>query len=88
MGRPDCTPGITRAIPGGVLVFQSAMLNMQPGEPSLFRYTLQFGAPRDAAVTGNWLFNQLRGSGAALHIAGHLIPLDHRTIINSLKQVA
>jgi hypothetical protein len=88
MARPNCEPGATLNVPGGVLVFQSALISRQPGEPSLYRFILQFGALRDAAVVGNWLFNQLRGSGAALLVAGHLIPIDHRTIINSLKQVA
>jgi hypothetical protein len=75
-------------VPGGVIVFQSAVISRQPGEASLFRFVIQFGAPRDAAVLGNWLFSQLRDTAAALSIAGHLIPLDHRTIISSLKQVA
>lgn len=88
MARPGCGPGATLAVPGGILVFQSALISSQPGEPSVFRFVLQFGALRDAAVVGNWLFNQLRGCGAALLIAGHLIPIDHRTIISSLKQVA
>ena len=88
VGRPDAEPGATRRVPGGVIVFQSAVISQQPGEFSLYRFVFQFGAPRDAAVIGNWLFSQLRDTGAALSLAGHLIPLDHHTIIASLKQVA
>ena len=88
LGSRQCEPGMTRVVPGGVIVFQSAVISQQPGEPSLFRFVVQFGAPRDAGLFGNWLFNQLRDSAAALSVAGHPIPLDHRTIISSLKQVA
>jgi hypothetical protein len=88
IGRANAEPGTTRRIPGGVIVFQSALISAQPGEPSLFRFVVQFGAPRDAALVGNWLFNELHGSAAALSVAGHLIPLDHHTIITSFEQVA
>ena len=88
IGRPNAEPGTTRRVPGGVIVFQSALISAQPGEPSLFRFVVQFGAPRDAALVGNWVFNELHGSAAALSVAGHLIPLDHRTIIMSFEQVA
>lgn len=88
LGTLDCSPGATRAVPGGVIVFQSGLISQQPGEPSLYRFIVQFGALRDAAVMGNWLFNVLRDSAVALSVAGHIIPLDHRTIINTLKQVA
>jgi hypothetical protein len=88
IGRPNAEPGVTRRIPGGVMVFESALISNQPGEPSLLRFVVQFGALRDAALVGNWLFNELRGSAAALSVAGHLIPLDHHTIIASFQQVA
>lgn len=81
-------PGIGRTIPGGMIVFQSAAISAAPGEPSLYRFALQFGSLRHAAVVGNWLFNQLREMPVALSFAGHPIPLDHHTIISALKQIA
>jgi len=88
IGRTGAAPGTTRRIPGGVIVFQSALISSDPGQPSLFRFVIQFGAPRDAALVGNWLFNELIGNAVALSVAGHLIPLDHHTIIASFEQVA
>ncbi len=88
MGRTRLEPGAIRAIPRGVLVFQAAAHSSTPGEPSLYRFVLQFGAVRSAGIVGNWLFSQLNGVAAALAIAGHPVPIDHHTIIASLKQVA
>jgi hypothetical protein len=88
VGRPNPQPGATRRIPGGIMVLQSALISSEPGQTSVYRFVIQFGAPRDAALIGNWLFNELRDSAAALSIAGHLIPLDHHTIVKSLQQVA
>jgi hypothetical protein len=81
-------PGMSRKIPGGLIVFQSAAISNSPGEPSLFRFVVQFGALRNAAVVGNWLFSQLKDAPVALSLAGHPIALDHHTIIAGLKQVA
>ena len=88
MGQPTVTPGMTRRIPGGALSFNSAVLNTEPGQPSLFRFSLQFGSVHATAAVGNWLFAQLRDAAAALSLAGHPIPIDHTTIIRSLRQVA
>ena len=88
MGSADFGPGSTRHIPGGVLVFQSAFMNDAPGEASLYRFVVQFGAAHGAGVVGNWLFSQLYGTAAALSLAGHPIPVDHSTIIRGLNQVA
>ena len=88
MGRAGLIPGASRVIPGGMVVFQSAWLNDTPGEASLYRFSLQFGSIHAAALVGNWLFAQLYGTAAALHLAGHLIPIDHPTIIRGLRQVA
>lgn len=88
MGRPDFVPGDSRRIPGGILVFQSAALSSMPGEPSLYRFILQFGALRYAGPVGNWLFSQLNGAPAALSLAGHPVPIDHHSIIAGIKQVA
>ena len=87
MGQPTVTPGMTRRIPGA-LSFNSAVLNTEPGQPSLFRFSLQFGSVHATAAVGNWLFAQLRDAAAALSLAGHPIPIDHATIIRSLRQVA
>jgi len=88
MGRPYLTPGVTRTIPGGVIVFQAAALSDAPGEPSLFRFIAQFGARQGAELVGTWLFTQLRGAAAALSLAGHPVPIDHHAIIAGLKQIA
>ena len=88
MGRPVYEVGTARPIPGGVLVFQSAFLNSQPGEASVYRFILQFGSLHSAAAAGNWLFAQLHRTAAALSIAGTMIPIDHGTILRSLRQVA
>jgi hypothetical protein len=37
---------------------------------------------------GNWLFAQLHGSAVALSLAGQAIPVDHGTILRTLRQVA
>jgi hypothetical protein len=88
IGRPVYALGATRQIPGGILAFQGALLNEMPGEPSLYRFNLQFGSLHDAGTVGNWLFAQLRGRAAALSLAGNPIPIDHHTIIHTLRQVA
>jgi hypothetical protein len=88
LGTPELQPGTARRVPGGVLVFQAAVLNTNPGEASVYRFALQFGAVHSAMQMGTWLFNQLRHAAAAISIAGILIPLDHRTIISTLEQVA
>lgn len=88
MGQADLTPGTTRRIPGGILVFHAAYINREPGGVCLFRFAVQFGSPHSAAAVGNWLFAQLHDTAAALALAGHAIPVDHSTIIRSLKQVA
>ena len=88
MGAPVFTMGATRRIPGGILVFQSALVNDVPGEGSLYRFSLQFGSLHSAAAVGNWLFAQIHGTAAALSLAGHPIPIDHHTIIRTLQQVA
>jgi hypothetical protein len=88
MGRPIFTMGTTRRIPGGMLAFQAAYVNDVPGEPSLYRFVLQFGSLHDAAAAGNWLFAQLHSNPAALSLAGNPIPIDHHTIIRTLQQVA
>jgi hypothetical protein len=81
-------PGAQLAIPGGVIVYQSAVLSMIPGEASLYRFVIQFGAQRAAGTVGNWLFSKLRQEPASISLAGRSIPLDHHAIIASLKQVA
>ena len=88
MGRAVFQLGATRRIPGGMLVFQSAYINDTPGEPSLYRFSIQFGSLHSAAAVGNWLFAQLHGSAVALSLAGQLIPVDHGTILRLLRQVA
>jgi hypothetical protein len=88
MGQHTYPVGATRRIPGGVLVFQSAYINDIPGEASVYRYIIQFGSLHSAAAVGNWLFAQLHGTAAALSLAGNMIPIDHGTIIRSLRQVA
>jgi hypothetical protein len=88
MGRRSFDPGSGRKIPGGVLIFQSAVFNDEPGEASLYRFVVQFGALHGAAAVGNWLFAQLHGSAAALALAGNVVPIDHGTIIRGLRQVA
>jgi hypothetical protein len=80
--------GATRQIPGGVLVFQAALINDMPGEASLYRFSIQFGSLHSAAAVGNWLFAQLHGSAVALSLAGQAIPVDHGTILRVLRQVA
>lgn len=88
LGTRVFQPGATRRIPGGVLVFQSAYLNAEAGEASLYRFAVQFGSLQAAAMVGNWLFSQLYGKAAALQLAGHLIPIDHHSIIRGLQEVA
>ena len=88
MGRPHLVPGTTRRIPGGVIAFNSAWLNSEPGQPSVFRFSVQFGSPRAAAAVGNWLFAQLHDSAAALAIAGRAVPIDHGTILRTVRQSA
>jgi hypothetical protein len=88
MGRVDATPGMVRRIPGGAIAFNSAFLNSEPGQPSLFRFSLQFGAVQAAAAIGNWLFAELHDTAAALFLAGHAIPIDHAAILRSLRGVA
>ena len=88
IGKPVYQVGSSRRIPGGVLVFQSAMVNDVPGEASMYRFSLQFGSLHGAAAVGNWLFAQLHESAAALSLAGHAIPVDHGTIIRTLQQVS
>ena len=88
MGSAVFQLGATRRIPGGVLVFQSAYINDMPGEASLYRFTIQFGSLHSAAAVGNWLFAQLHGSAVALSLAGQAIPVDHGTILRTLRQVA
>jgi hypothetical protein len=80
--------GAQLAIPGGVIVYQSAALSMIPGEPSLYRFVIQFGAQHAAGTVGNWLFSRLRQEPASISLAGRPVPLDHHSIIASLKQVA
>ena len=88
MAGAPLIPGAARNIPGGVMVFQTALLNQIPGEASLFRFSLQFGARNGAAKVGNWLFAQLFNSAAALVICGRPISIEHGQIISALKQVA
>jgi hypothetical protein len=75
-------------IPGGVIVYQSAVLSLIPGEASLYRFVIQFGAQRAAGTVGNWIFSKLRQEPASISLAGRHVPLDHRSIISGLKQVA
>jgi hypothetical protein len=86
LGTSALVPGTARRIPGGLLVFQSAALNTNPGEASVYRFALQFGAVHSAMQVGTWLYRQLRDVPAAVSIGGTLIPLDHRTIISTLEQ--
>jgi hypothetical protein len=88
IGQPVFQIGTSRRIPGGVLIFQSAYINDIPGEASLYRFVIQFGSLHGAAAVGNWLFSQLHGTACALSLAGHMIPVDHGTIIRGLRQVA
>jgi hypothetical protein len=81
-------PGAQRKIPGGIIVFQSAVLSNIPGEPSLYRFAVQFGAQRAAGTVGNWLFSKLRNEPVSIALAGHPLPLDHHSLIVGLKQVA
>src|SRR5688572_25644080 len=53
MAPAQLMPGAQRTIPGGVLVFQSAVLSDIPGEASLYRFAVQFGARHAAATVGN-----------------------------------
>lgn len=88
MAPAPLEPGAQKAVPGGVIVFQSAVLNTIPGEPCLYRFVLQFGAQRAAGTVGNWLFSKLRQEPASISLAGNPLPLDHHAIIAGLKQVA
>jgi hypothetical protein len=78
-------PGISRGIPGGLIMFQAAFLNTIVGEPSLYRFIFQFGARQGAGVVGTWLFSQLYGSAAAIQIGGRAVPISHHAIVSSLK---
>ena len=88
IGQAQLMPGANRRIPGGIIVFQSAVLSGIPGEPSLYRFVLQFGAQRGAGTVGNWLFSKLRNEPVSIALAGHTLPLDHHALIAGLKQVA
>ena len=79
------SPGASRQIPGGLMVFQAAFLNTTAGEPSLYRFIIQFGARQGAGVVGTWLYSQLYGAAAAIQIAGRAIPLTHHDIVAVLK---
>jgi hypothetical protein len=81
------TPGSARTVPGGVMVFQAACLNSEAGEPSLYRFVIQFGAAQAVAAVGNWLFSQLHGTAAALQIGGFPVPIGHHSIIAALRRV-
>jgi hypothetical protein len=87
MNSRQLVPGLSRNIPGGMVVFQAAFLNTVAGEPSLFRFILQFGARQSAGVMGTWLFSQLYGTAAAIQIAGRAIPIAHHSIVSCLKAV-
>jgi hypothetical protein len=80
------TPGATRGVPGGVIVFQAAFLTSVVGEPSMYRFILQAGARQALSALGNWLFSQLRGTAAALQIGGRIVPIDHHQILTALQQ--
>ena len=88
MAGAPLIPGATRPIPGGVMVFQSALLNQLPGEASLFRFSIQFGARQAAALVGNWLYAQLYGTAAAVIIGGRPVAIGHHDIIFALKNAA
>ncbi len=88
MGANRLAPGSWRDIPGGMVVFQAAFLNTTAGEPSLYRFILQFGARQAASVVGTWLFSKLYGAAAAIQIGGRAIPLTHHDIISTLRVVA
>ena len=81
------TPGSGRTVPGGVMVFQAACLISEAGEPSVYRFILQFGARQAVAAVGNWLFAQLYGTAAALRINGIPVPVGHHNIIAALRRV-
>ena len=81
------TPGSARTVPGGVMVFQAACLNSEAGEPSLYRFVIQFGAAQAVAAVGNWLFKELHGTAAALRIGGLPVPIGHHSIIAALRRV-
>jgi hypothetical protein len=85
MNSWDLAPGVRRQIPGGTVVFQAAFLNTTAGEPSLYRFILQFGARQAAGVVGTWLYSQLYGAAAAIQIAGRAIPVTHHDIIATLR---
>ena len=87
MNSQHLVPGLKRTIPGGMVVFQAAFLNTVIGEPSLFRFIVQFGARQSAGVIGTWLFSQLYGHAAAIQIAGRTVPIAHHSIISSLKNL-
>jgi hypothetical protein len=80
------TPGTSRTVPGGVMVFQAACLNSEVGEPSVYRFVIQFGARQAIAAVGNWLFSQLYGTAAALQIGGLPVPIGHRNILAALRR--
>jgi hypothetical protein len=81
-------PGSTRVVPGGVMIFQAALLNREIGEPSVYRFIVQFGARQAIAAVGNWLFGQLYRTAAALQIAGRPVPIGHHDILAALERAA
>ena len=85
MNSQHLVPGLSRVIPGGMVVFQAAFLNTTIGEPSLFRFIVQFGARQSAGVIGTWLFSQLYGTAAAIQIAGRTVPIAHHPIVSCLQ---
>lgn len=87
LGAP-LVPGALRTIPGGAIVFQAALLTDVPGHSSVYRFALQFGSLHAAMMAGNWLYTKLRGAPVALSIGGHLVPIDHRTIITAIEKTA
>jgi hypothetical protein len=79
VGARPLRPGAIREVPdAGVVVYEGA------GDGDAHFLALRFGSRNTGAVLSNWLWSQLRGTGATVHVNGERVELSQDALSHAI----
>lgn len=79
MGATPLRAGAIREVPNaGAVVYEGA------GDGDAHYLALRFGSHNTGAVLSNWLWSQLRGTGATVHVNGERVELSQHTLSHAI----
>jgi hypothetical protein len=80
-------PGARCRVPGGAVLHLPKLppLNPGPGAPARIALRLECGWGIDSEVTGNWLYEKLKGRVESLRVDGTDVPIEREAITRRIK---